>query len=149
MERSANPQGFLTEQESDQVKAAIAEAERQTSAEVKLAIVRHCWTDIRMKAASVFRKMGLDKTAERNCALILLVTTNREFLIYGDEGIHEKVGQDFWDDVRDAMASQFAEDRFGQGLSEGIRRIGEKLAHYFPRRKDDKDEISDDVAYEN
>jgi uncharacterized membrane protein len=146
--RSTNPRSFLSPVESDLVTEAIGQAERRTSAEIKLVIVRHCWTDIRRKAAKVFRKLGLDKTEQRNCALIMLVTTNREFLIYGDEGIHQKVGQDFWDDVRDAMKAKFREGLIGEGLQQGIRLIGEKLAHFFPYRPGDKDEISDKVAYE-
>ncbi len=44
------------------------------------------------------------------CVLILGVTVNREFLLHGDEGIHAKVGQAFWDEVRNEMLSLFAED---------------------------------------
>lgn len=147
MLRSTNPRKFLTPEELAQVESAIGKAERETSAEIKLAIVRHCWTSIWAKAAGVFRKLGLHKTAERNCVLILLVTTNREFLIYGDKGIHEKVGQPFWDDVRNVMAGRFAEGRFSVGLEEGIGRIGAKLARHFPHPKDDRNEIPDNVAY--
>jgi len=79
----------------------------------------------------------------------MLVLANHEFLIYGDEGIHEKVGQNFWDDVRDSMLEEFKEDKFGEGLCKGIERIGEKLAQFFPYQAGDKDEISDEVAYED
>lgn len=149
MSRSANPVRFLSAEESAAVVAAVAEAERRTSAEIKVAIVRHCWDRIHIKAARIFRKLGLHKTAQRNCVLILLVTTNREFLIYGDQGIHERVGQGFWDDVRNAMENKFREDRFGEGLVEGIRRIGDKLAAHFPRGREDRNEISDEVAHED
>lgn len=148
MKRSTNPAKFLSEEESVQVGEAVTEAERGTSAEIKLALVRHCWSDIRAKAASVFRKLGLHKTRERNCALILLVTTNREFAICGDRGIHEKVGQGFWDDVRDAMQSRFREGLFAEGLCEGVRRVGAKLAEHFPRRPDDRNEVPNEVAHE-
>ena len=148
MIRAANPERFLTADEKAAVAAAVAEAEGRTSAEIKVVTVRYCWNRIHAKAARIFRKLGLDRTAERNCVLILLVTTNREFLIYGDQGIHEKAGQDFWDDVRNVMQRKFRENQFGAGLAEGIRRIGEKLAAHFPHRADDRNEISDDVANE-
>ncbi|MBM4037255.1 MAG: TPM domain-containing protein [Planctomycetes bacterium] len=148
MKRSTSPDRFLTHAERVQAEAAVAEAEVRTSAEVKLVIARHCWSGIKAKAAAVFHKLGLDKTAERNAVLVLLVTTNREFLIYGDEGIHQKVGQSFWDDVRDVMAGHFREGRFGEGLAEGIRRIGGKLADHFPDRAEDKNELPDEVAFE-
>ena len=112
MKRSTNPKDFLTPEESRRLAAAIARAEKQTSGEIKVVLVRHCWTDIRARAARTFKKLNLDKTAARNCVMIMLVLTNREFLIYGDEGIHEKVGQDFWNDVRDLMLDKFKDDKY-------------------------------------
>lgn len=149
MKQSANPKKFLTEAESSQLAEAVKQAESRTSAEIKVVIVRHCWRDIRDKAVRLFNKLGLTNTEERNCVMIMLVLANREFLIYGDTGIHKKVGQDFWDDVRDIMAAKFCEDEFAEGLRQGVNRVGEKLTEHFPHRKDDKDEISDEVVYEN
>jgi uncharacterized membrane protein len=147
--RSSNPRKFLTTEETQLLDSAVKQAEKRTSGEIKVVLTRHCWTDIHAKAAQVFKRHGLDKTERRNCAMIMLVLANREFLIYGDEGIHENVGQGFWDDVRDAMLDKFKEGEFGEGLCIGVRRIGEKLAQFFPYQADDKDEISDDVAYED
>ena len=149
MPRSTNPERFFWQQEKTSIDAAIKQAESRTSAEIKLVVARHCWADLKTRAAAIFRKLGLDKTAERNCVLILLILTNREFLIYGDQGIHEKVGQSFWDDVRDLMTNRFRNDEFSEGLCEGVAMIGEKLARHFPRRPDDKNEISDEVVYED
>jgi uncharacterized membrane protein len=146
--RPKNPRKFLTPDETEKVIRAIAEAEEQTSAEIKFVIVRHCWGDIRTKAASVFRKMDLHQTALRNCALIMLVTTNREFLIYGDQGIHEKTGQNFWNEARDAMLARFKEHDFAGGLIDGIVRVGRALGQHFPHQSGDVNEISDQVAYE-
>jgi len=101
MARSTNPKKFFSEAESARINSTIKDAERKTSAEIKLVIARHCWTNIKVKASKIFKQLGLDKTKERNCVLILFIVTNREFLIYGDQGIHEKVGQGFWDDRRD------------------------------------------------
>lgn len=147
MPRSTNPRKFLSEAEVAAVNSAIETAERYTSAEVKLVLARHCWGDLRAKACRVFRELGLQPTERRDCVLVLLITTNREFLIYGDQGIHEHVGQCFWDDIRDAMLEAFREDRFGDGISKGIRLIGEKLSSHFPHRRDDEDEISNEIVY--
>ena len=147
MERSSNPDKFLLPDESAAVEEAVEQAEKHTSAEIKVVVTRHCWDDIRYKAAAVFRELKLDRAEQRNCVLILLVTTNHEFLIYGDEGIHGKVGLDFWDDVRERMQKRFAEGAFGEGLCEGVRLVGEKLAEHFPYQAGDTNEIPDDVAH--
>jgi uncharacterized membrane protein len=148
MKRSNNPKKFFSSTEVSAIEHAIKDAESLTSAEIKLFVNRHCWRTIKGKAAGVFKKLGLHKTENRNCVLILLVLSNREFLIYGDQGIHEKVGQDFWDDTRATMATYFKKDLFGEGVCAGIKLIGEQLAKYFPAKSKDKNEISDTIKYE-
>ena len=148
MSRPKSAKRFLSAEEDALVTSAVAEAEKRTSAEIKLVILRHCWKDLREKAAELFTRHGLDRTAQRNCVLILLVTTNREFLICGDKGIDEKVGVGFWEDVRDSMMARFREEDFAGGLVEGVALAGEKLAEHFPCRDGDVNEISDEVVEE-
>jgi uncharacterized membrane protein len=149
MKCSNNPKKFLSQEELSRVTAKIAGAEKLTSAEIKLVIVRHCWIDIWKKAQQTLKKYNLDKTQDRNCVLILLVTTNRQFLIYGDQGIHEKVGHGFWDDVKNHMVEQFKKDQFGRGLCTGIHLIGQSLAAISPNKEMEANEISDNVEFED
>lgn len=135
MSRSASPRTILDEYERQQLAEAVAEAEGRTSAEIKVVIARHSWGDIRSKAVRMFRKLGLERTAARNAVLILVATADREFIIYGDVGIHRKVGQEFWDNVRDVMAHSFAEGEFGQGLCDAVRLAGGMLERHFPRAR--------------
>jgi uncharacterized membrane protein len=144
-----NPSLLLTDEEAVRLKATVGEAESRTSAEIKVAVVRHCWGRLEEKAAALFRKRGLDCTDERNCVLIMLVVANREFIVHGDEGIHAKVGQAFWDELRDVMQARFPAGEFCTGLCEAVTLAGEKLAAHFPRRADDRNEVSDDVATED
>ena len=149
MKRSKNPKKFLTDDELHRVTTKIAAAESMTSAEIKLVIVKHCLTSIKRKALKIFKKHKLDQTGQRNCVLILVVTTNRQFLIYGDKGIHAKVGQDYWEEIEKSITMKFKENKMGDGLSTGIHLIGTKLAQYFPFQFDDVNEISNDVVFEN
>ncbi|HET6429973.1 MAG TPA: TPM domain-containing protein [Phycisphaerae bacterium] len=146
MSRSASPRTILDEYERQQLAEAVAEAERHTSAEIKVVILRHSWGDIRSKAARVFGKLHLERTAARNAVLILVATADREFIIYGDVGIHRKVGQEFWDNVRDVMARSFAEGEFGQGLCDAVRLAGGMLERHFPRGAGDVNEVPDAVV---
>lgn len=147
MRRSTNPRRFLTADETAAVQAAIRAAEQRTSAEVKVVLARHCWGNLKAKACKVFVGLGLDRTKQRNCVLLLLVVSNREFLLYGDQGIHEKVGQGFWDDTCRQMLAAFGQEKFAEGICQGICGVGEKLAQYFPRQEDDVDEISNEIVY--
>ena len=148
MHRSASPRTILDASERERLAEAVAQAERATSAEIKVAIVRHCWGDIRSKAVRTFGKLGMDRTEARNAVLILVVTAGREFMIYGDVGIHRKVAQEFWDNVRDVMARSFAEGEFGQGVCDAVRLAGGMLAQHFPRQAGDVNEVPDAVASE-
>lgn len=147
-ERPHNPSEFLSSSERKKVEDAIAAAEKTTSAEIKFIIARHCLGDIRDKAASLFHQNRLDQTELRNAVLILLVTTNHEFLIFGDEGIHSKVGDTFWQDVRDTMSEQFRHDAFSDGLCLAIGQIGDKLGEHFPIQQNDVNEIANEVVTE-
>lgn len=145
---SGNPNKFFSPSDSARINEAIAECERNTSAEIKLSVARHCWGEINDKAKAIFKKLCLYKTSQRNCVLILLVLSNREFIIYGDSGINSKVGQEFWDEVRNAMAADFKNNNFADGVIKGAKMAGEKLAQYFPPEANDNNEISDEIAYE-
>jgi uncharacterized membrane protein len=146
--RSNSPNKFLTQKESEKMKRCVEDAEKKTSAELKVILVRHCWGHIQEKAARLFRKFRLHETKNRNAVMIMLVLTDREFIIYGDEGVHEKVGQSFWDDMRNKMAACFREDKFCDGLCLGISLIGEKLAMHYPPEQEDRNEIADNVDFE-
>jgi uncharacterized membrane protein len=148
MARSTNPRRFFGEAETTAIGAAIKDAERKTSAEVKVVLARHCWGSIKRKARKIFGELGLDRTEQRNCVLLLLIVSNREFLIYGDQGIHEKVGQGFWDDVCRQMLDAFRQNQFADGICQGVRLVGEKLAQHFPHQRDDVNEISNEIVYQ-
>ena len=139
----------LPKEAIDRIAEAVAAAELRTSAEVKVIVLRYCWADIREKAKSLFYKHELHKTKDRNAVMILQVLVNREFLIYGDKGINEKVEKDFWLNVSNAMREKFQSGNLIAGLCAGVEHVGEQLATYFPRNDDDVNEISDEAVYED
>ncbi len=149
MKRSTNPRKFLLEKELHRITIKIGAAEKMTSAEIKLVVIKRCRVSIKRKAHKIFKKYNLDRTAQRNCVLILVVTANRQLLVYGDQGIHARVGQHFWIEVENSITTKFKENNMGDGLSAGIHLIGQKLAHYFPGHVGDENEISNDVVFEN
>lgn len=142
-------QGQLPRKWKEKIASAVAEAERQTSGEIKVVVLNHCWIDIREKARKLFIKYELFKTEQRNAVMILLVLANHEFLVYGDKGIHEKVDDKFWLHVRDAMQARFREGKLAEGVCEGVKQVGEKLAVFFPRMADDQNELSNEVIHED
>ena len=132
-----------------QVVAAIQAAERRTSGEIRVSVASFFWGNVEKTAARAFQRLGMEHTADRNGVLIFLVPSRRRFAVLGDAGIHEKVGQAFWEDVSACLSSHFRKGAFTEGLVEGIRMVGERLAAHFPSAGEaDRNELPEDVDFQ-
>jgi uncharacterized membrane protein len=138
---------LLSKAEEARVIDAIREAERQTSGEIRVHLIARLKGDILDAAAQAFNKLGMQKTAARNGVLICVSLRDRRFAIIGDKGIHERVGKDFWDEVRDEMQQHFQQGNVPQALIAGIARAGAKLKEHFPYQDGDKNELHDKPSY--
>lgn len=133
--------------DEEAVKAAIVEAERLTTGEIRVSVSTFFWGDVRKTAERSFERLGMTATARRNGVLFFLVPFRRKFVVLGDEGIHEKVGQEFWDAVTAAVADRFRKGDFTGGLVLGVAEAGRVLALHFPREDANPNELSDDVDF--
>ena len=144
--RPSTPREFLDDAERAAIEGEIAEAERKTSAEIRVHLERKVEGSVFNWSGRKFEALGMKKTAARNGVLIVLAIENREFAILGDQGINSRVEKNFWDDARDAMATCFRNDDFAGGLRAGVRCAGEKLALHFPRAATDTNELADAIS---
>jgi len=132
----------------DRIKAAIAVAEKQTSGEIRVSVSRFFWGSVRGAATKAFTRLGMRSTKDRNGILFFVVPSRHRFVVLGDEGIHQKVGQDFWDKLVAAMAGDFKAGKFNEGLVRGIDECGRLLAIHFPYQgARDLNELSDDIDF--
>ena len=132
----------------EKIERAISEAERRTSGEIRVSVSTFFWGDIEKAAGKAFVRMGMTRTKDRNGVLFFVVPARRKFVVRGDRGIHERVGQEFWEHVAAAVSEKFREGDFTGGLIRGIEEIGEQLAVHFPYdAASDRDELSDDVEF--
>ena len=139
---------FFTKEQQDKILAAVRESEMSTSGEIRVHIETSCNEDILDRAAWVFKKLGMHKTAERNGVLFYLAVTDRKFAIIGDAGINHKVPDGFWDRISEILKGNFKQSKFTEGLTEGILLAGEQLKRHFPYRKDDINELPDDISFD-
>ena len=145
--RSNNPKYFFSKKEREAIQAAICESEVKTSGEIRVHIQCDTSSDVLMDAKQVFEKLGMTRTHEQNGVLILFEIKKRQFAIIGDKGIHEKVPPNFWEGIAQSMQKNFREDRFADGLVDGVKQIGEKLETYFSAQKHNPNELSDRISY--
>lgn len=132
----------------DRVKAAIAEAERETSGEIRVSVARFFWGGVRAAAERAFARLGMTRTKDRNGVLFFIVPSRKKFVVLGDAGIHAKAGQEFWDGVAGLMSGSFRKGEFTEGLVAAIREAGRALAAAFPYDAAvDVNELADDVDF--
>ncbi|MCD4747302.1 MAG: TPM domain-containing protein [Bacteroidales bacterium] len=138
---------FFLKEEKIAIKEAIENAELDTSGEVRVHIENVCDGDVMDKATYIFKKLKMHKTQLRNGVLFYLAVKNRKFAIIGDSGINSTVPEDFWDNIKLDLLNNFREDKFADGLINGITKTGEQLKKHFPYQTDDVNELSDEISF--
>ncbi len=139
---------FFSKEQQAQILASVREAEKETSGEIRVHIETYLTGDVLDRAAWVFKKLGMHKTADRNGVLFYLAVNDKKFAIIGDAGINAKVHAGFWDDISELLKKNFKEGKFTEGLSEGILLAGKHLKIHFPYRKDDVNELPDEISFD-
>jgi len=138
---------FFTKEQREDIRQAILNSELDTSGEIRVHIETSCKGDVLDRAAFIFDKMGMQKTDKRNGVLFYLAVKNRRFAVLGDKGINAVVPEDFWDDLKNLLLNHFREEKFTEGLIEGIGLVGTKLKKHFPYQTGDVNELSDEISF--
>ena len=139
-------QVFLNPDQESKVVKAIKEAELNTSGEIRVHIEAHSDMDPMDRAKAVFAQLEMHKTEARNGVLFYVGVQDHSFVILGDQGIDQKVDDDFWESTKDLVLANFKNGDFDKGLIEGILEAGRQLKAYFPFQSDDENELSDEIS---
>ena len=129
-----------------EIVEAIRQAEGVTRGEIRVHVQERCGEDAMKEARKVFRRLGMHRTRERNAVLIFVAHQTRRFAIFGDEGMHGRVGDVFWNAARDKMREHFVKNDIVAGIVAGVHSVGEKLKEHFPVKAGDTDELPDKVS---
>lgn len=137
---------FINALDDDRIVAAIATAEARTSGEIRVYVSDRAVHDAFAAARKRFKKLGMEKTKERNGVLIYVAPRHRHFAVVGDNGIDAKCGEGFWTELIAPMTGYFKAGDFTAGLLAAIEKTGALLARHFPRRPDDVNELSNEIT---
>ena len=141
-----NYKDFIGPGDKLRISAAIANAEKQTSGEIRVHLEDHCKGDVMKRAEHHFGKLGMHKTKDRTGILFYVAVKDHQFAIYGDQGINAKVPEHFWNEIRDKMLSYFKEGKFADGICDGINMAGGQLQQHFPAAHKNDNELSNEVS---
>ncbi|MGO1751096.1 MAG: TPM domain-containing protein [Psychroflexus sp.] len=137
----------ISKQDEKEIINAIKQAEKNTSGEIRVHIENKCPEDDAFdRALQIFEKLEMHKTELQNGVLFYVALEDHQFVICGDKGINDAVENNFWDATKDIVISHFKEEKYKQGLVEGIIKAGEELKENFPYQSDDINELSDDIS---
>lgn len=126
---------FLSKLEHKRIVEAVRAAEANTSGEVRVYIQRgNLKGDPLIAAQRKFHRLGMHRTADRNAVLIYVAPRAHKFAVVGDQAIHEKCGDDLWQQLIERMQKHFRNEKFSDALIEAIQETGKALAAHFPKR---------------
>lgn len=140
---------LFSKEEEMRILEAIQLAEQGTSGEIRLFVEDFCLRDHPVeRAEEIFQLHGMYHTQARNAVLIYLAEKSRHFALWGDTGIHERVGFQFWEAEKKLLREYLSRDEAAEGVCQIIRLIGEKLCTHFPFDGPHNDnELPDEIIY--
>lgn len=139
---------WFTPQENEAIVNAIRAAEKRTSGEIRVFVESRCsYVDPVDRAIEVFFGLKMDKTEDRNGVVLYIAMKDQQLAVFGDQGIHEKVGTDFWNKEVKKMLSSFSKENYANGMIGIITEIGEALVTHFPYQNEDRNELPDDIVF--
>src|ERR1035437_11088042 len=133
MAKSEKAKSFFDGLDRPAIVEAIERAEAKSLGEIRVHLHHGAVNDARAEAEKTFLRLGMDKTIRGTGCLVFIVPESRAFAVIGGAGIHEKVGDGFWVEARDAAPARFSEGKFKEGIVAAGGRLGGALPPFFPK----------------
>ncbi|HXS56390.1 MAG TPA: TPM domain-containing protein [Hanamia sp.] len=140
---------FFSNEENEQIVQSIKNAERQTSGELRIFVESRCkYVDPLDRAAELFSKLQMEKTALRNGVLFYVAVTDKQLAIFADTGIHAAAGEQYWKESVQQILSVFSKESVSAGIIASVAKIGHALKTNFPYDEAvDKNELPDEIIF--
>lgn len=140
---------FIPNEGQRRIADAITAAERHTTGEICVHVTPRCRGNVMKRAVKTFNRLHLYTTKRRNAVLVFIAYDDRKLAILGDTAIHEAVPEGFWDGEVEELTNYLKAGRPVDGLCAIIARMGERLSEYFPGERDDENELSNEVTFDD
>ena len=140
------PDELIAKLDDARIAEAIAAAEKKGTGEIRVCISHRQRDDPLAAARERFHKLRMDRTKRRNAVLIYFVPLTRRFAVYGDIGVHEQCGEEFWRGLVEGMKPRLQEGQYTEAIVFAVGQVGELLARHFPPDPSDRKELSNRVV---
>jgi len=142
---------FLSDADNKRIVEALKATEQLTSGEIRIFIEsRNPLVSTMDRAMSVFFELQMEKTQQRNAVLLYIAVKDKEVALFGDEGIHQQVGDVFWNRQVNQMIALFKENNLADGIVKCLAEVGNVLIEKFPYQIGiDKNELPDEIVFGN
>jgi putative membrane protein len=97
-------------------------------------------------AVRQFLARNIHLTDQRTGVLLFLSVEERYAEVIADSGINARVQQKDWDRIVGLLVSHAGRDRLADGFCEAVAEVGALLAHHFPPRANDRNELDDHLV---
>jgi uncharacterized membrane protein len=112
---------------------AIQKAEENSTGEIRVHLSKKFFEkDAFARATRLFKQFGMFRTAHRNAVLFYVNLKRKKFAIVGDEGIHQKVGQRYWEEIARELRKDLMETHPERAIANAVLKIGQVLEKHFP-----------------
>lgn len=142
------PDEMLSHIDDASVIAAIHAVESRSGGEVRVCITGRSVDDPVFEAWQAFARLKMNRTRQRNAALVFIAPETRKFAIVGDEGLHRHCAADFWNQLAEELADGFRKEDYTGALTRVIDSIGGVLSLHFPPQRDGSDELPNEIVRE-
>ena len=140
---------LLSEEDNNRIVEAIKSTEQLTSGEIRVYMEsKNPLVSTIERTSEIFIKMQMHQTKQRNAVLLYIALKDKEVALFGDEGIHQQVGSDFWNRQVSQMIQLFKENSIADGIIKCVAEVGNVLIDKFPYNSlEDKNELPDDIVF--
>lgn len=148
---------MLSSTQKNEIKTLIKAVELKSSAEIVAVISQKSMIfsnflpkSIKLKftkilAKNKFKKLNLHHTKDRLGVMFFVSIKDKCVHILSDVGIKEKISDESWAEVVEEFIKFVKKDEFAKGYIQAIKRSSKMLVENFPIRKNDINELLDEV----
>lgn len=139
----------FTVDEKARIIAAIQESEKKTSGEIRVFIEDRCrFVNPLDRAAELFWSLQMERTTQHNGVLIYVALKDHQYALFADSGIHQKLGQAYWEEEVKRVQVHFIKDQIAEAIIQVILDVGTALQEHFPYQNElERNELPDDIIF--